>query len=59
MGSIPTVYTLFRGSSVVERAAVNRLVAGSIPALGALKEKGKDNVARQSKRYAEEEVQEM
>ncbi len=44
---------------MVERAAVNRLVAGSIPALGALKEKGKDNVARQSKRYAEEEVQEM
>jgi hypothetical protein len=44
---------------LVERETVNFLVAGSSPALGALKVKGKDNVARQSKRYVEEKVQEM
>ena len=30
---------LFRGSSVVEQATVNRLVVGSIPTRGAIKEK--------------------
>ena len=32
------IHIVFRGSSVVEQATVNRLVVGSIPTRGAIKE---------------------